>query len=84
MQFLKRITSSFILLPITFFLIYKGSFIFNVFILIVFLINIFEWYKMSNNKNYNFIGYIFLPISFYATYLIRNNHDNDSIFIFFL
>ena len=33
----------------------------------------YEWYMMSKNKAYHFFGYIFLLLSFYTAYLIRED-----------
>ena len=69
----KRILSSIILIPIVFFFVVKGSFLFNFLILICFFITSYEWYKMARNKKYYFPGILFLFISFYCVYEIRVN-----------
>ncbi len=69
----KRIFSSLILIPIVLFFIVKGSFIFNFFISICFLITSHEWHKMSRNKSYYLLGFLFLLFSFYSAYEIRTN-----------
>jgi len=69
----KRILSSLILVPITFFFIIKGSFLFNFFILICFLITSYEWHMMSKKKLYHILGLLFLILSFYSAYEIRTN-----------
>ncbi len=68
----KRILSSIILIPITFFFIFKGSLFFLFFISICFLVTSYEWHMMSKKKKYNIYGFIFLVISFYTAYLLRN------------
>ena len=68
----KRILSSIILIPITFFFIFKGSLFFIFFISICFLVTSYEWHMMSKKKKYNIYGFIFLLISFYTAYLLRN------------
>ena len=73
----KRILSSLILIPIALFFIIEGSFIFNFFILICFLITSYEWHKMSRNKSYYLFGIFFLLLSFYSAYEIRTNMDVD-------
>ena len=78
----KRIISSLILIPITFFLIIKGSLYFVFFLIICFLITIYEWHTMSRNKNYYLVGLFFLFFSFYCTYNLRVNFDEESLFIF--
>ncbi len=73
----KRILSSLILIPVTIFIIIEGSFIFNFFILICFLITSYEWRKMSRNKSYYLFGIFFLLFSFYSAYEIRTNMVGD-------
>ena len=84
----KRIFSSIILIPIAIFFIIKGSFLFNFFIIIIFLISSYEWYMMSKKKNYQYFGYFFLIFSFYAVYQLRNNFGDESesliVFLFIL
>ena len=73
----KRIISSIILIPIALFFIIKGSFLFNFFILICFFITSFEWYLMTKKPLYKIFGLIFLILSFYSIYKIRNDFPND-------
>ena len=68
---IKRILSSFILIPFALFIIIEGSFLFNFFILICFLIALYEWHKMSWKKSYYLFGLFFLLFSFYSVYEIR-------------
>ncbi len=81
-ELIKRILSTLILIPITFILIIKGSFFFNFFILICLLIALYEWHAMSKNRRYNIFGHIFLLFSFYSAYLIRNDFEKNSLFVF--
>ena len=69
----KRILSSIILIPIALFFIIKGAFFFNFFIIICLFITTYEWYMMSKNKAYHLFGYVFLLLSFYSAYLIRED-----------
>ena len=78
----KRILSSLVLIPVTIFFIFKGSFFFNLFIFICFLISIYEWQMMSKKKSYNILGHIFLIFSYYSVFFIRNNLEANSLFIF--
>ena len=82
----KRIFSSIILIPIAIFFIIKGSFLFNFFITIFFLVTSYEWYMMSVKKKIiNYFGYFFLIFSFYAVYQLRNNFgDEMKVYIVFL
>ena len=79
-EFIKRIFSSFILIPIVLFFIIKGSFFFNFFILVMLLIASYEWHYLSFKKVYYLPGIIFIFFSFYAFYFLRNEGD----FRFFL
>ena len=68
----KRIFSSILLIPISFFCIIKGSFFFNTFIIFIFIVASYEWFIMSKNKSYHIFGYFFLILSIYCCYLLRN------------
>ena len=83
-ELIKRFLSSIILVPLTIFFIIKGSFIFNFFLIICFIITTYEWYKMTKNKSYSIIGIIFLLFSFYSIYKIRNNFDLEFIYLLFV
>ena len=84
LEFIKRMLSSIILLPFTFFIIVEGSFIFITFITICFFISIFEWNNMSKKKRYNKIGFIFLFFSFLCIYNLRINSDDNYISFLFI
>tara|TARA_Y100000768_G_scaffold387792_1_gene380304 strand:- start:1330 stop:1980 length:651 start_codon:yes stop_codon:yes gene_type:complete len=71
----NRILSSIVLIPFSLFFIIKGSYFFNLFILICLIISFYEWYLMSKSKFYNIPGYLFLIISFSTLYILRNNTD---------
>tara|TARA_Y100000590_G_scaffold344444_1_gene393860 strand:- start:514 stop:1155 length:642 start_codon:yes stop_codon:yes gene_type:complete len=81
-ELLKRILSAIILIPLVAFFIIKGGIYFNFFILVCFLIALYEWHMMSKNKLYSLYGYIFLFFSFYSTYLFRNELGNEMLFLF--
>ena len=76
-EIIKRILSSIILIPIVIFFIIKGSFLFNCFIFICFLITTYEWLKLSKKNLFKFFGTIFIVISFYTMFRIRNEFDKD-------
>ena len=74
-EFEKRILSSIILIPSSFFIILKGSLLFNLFLLICFIVTSFEWLVMSKKKRKNVVRTsvthsavphvpVFVPISF--------------------
>ena len=67
----KRILTSLILIPITFFFIYKGSFFFILFLIINFFLSIYELIKLNKKKIIKLIGITFLFLSFYFAYLLR-------------
>ncbi len=81
-EIIKRILSSFVLIPIALFFIIKGSFFFTFFIITCFVITLYEWHMMSKKKNYNIFGFIFLIFSFYSVYFIRNELDKHGLLIF--
>ena len=69
----KRFISSLIILPITLLFIINGSLFFMFFLSILFLVTSYEWVKMSKKKIlYKFFGVIFLILSFYSAFLLRN------------
>ena len=76
-EIIKRILSSIILLPTVLFFIIKGSFLFNFFIFICFLITTYEWLKLSKNNLFKVFGTIFIAISFYTIFKIRNEFDRE-------
>ena len=82
-ELIKRIVSSIILIPIALFFIIKGTYYFNFFILICFVITAYEWHMMSKKKSYHIFGFIFLIFSFY-TVLYQRNYDGDDNKIFLL
>ena len=84
LEFIKRILSSIILLPLTFFIIIEGSFLFIIFITLCFFISIYEWNILTKEKKYNKIGFIFLFISFLCIYNLRINSDDDYSFFLFV
>jgi len=76
-EIVKRILSSIILIPTVLFFIIKGSFLFNFFIFICFLITTYEWLKLSKNNLFKLLGTIFIIISFYTIFKIRNEFDRE-------
>ena len=76
-EIIKRILSTIILIPTVLFFIIKGSFLFNFFIFFCFLITTYEWLKLSKNNLFKFSGTIFIIISFYTIFKIRNEFDQD-------
>jgi len=64
----KRILSSVILIPLSFYFIVSDSYLLLFFILICLLVSIYEWHKMTKKKNYKIFGIFFLFFSFYTFY----------------
>jgi len=84
-EFQKRIISTLILIPLTFFFIIKGSFFFIFLLITGFAVTSYEWYMMTKKKKYHLIGYFFLILSFYSAYLLRNfDNDEKGILFFFV
>ena len=79
-EFINRIISSIILIPIALFFVIKGSFFFNFFILICFIVTSYEWHMMSKNSPYTLLGFIFIIFSFYTVYYLRNEFYGDYIY----
>lgn len=67
-EFIKRLLSSIILLPLTFYFIIQGSFFLIFFTVICFIVASYEWHMMSKKKPYNFYGFLFLIFSFFTFY----------------
>ena len=78
---IKRILSSIVLLPITLFLIIKGTILFDIFLTIILAITLKEWHKMTKSKSYYLSGLIFIFISFYTIYKFI---DFENSYIYFL
>jgi len=79
----KRFLSSLILLPVSFYLIYEGSLLFNIFLIIIFGFAVFEFIKFKLNFFFKIIGLIYILISFFSIFLFRNI-QNENNFVFFL
>ena len=68
----KRILSSTILIPVSFFFIFEGSITFIFFLSIIFLAMSFEWFKMTKKKELiRILGLFFLFFSFYSAIYLR-------------
>ena len=79
-EFIKRVISSIMLIPIVLFFVIKGSFFFNFFILLCFLIVSYEWHMMSKKRSYYIFGFIFIFFSFYSIYHLRNDFVDGYIY----
>ena len=77
----KRILSSIILLPLSFFFIIKGSAFFILFLAILFVIACLEWFRMTKKIEYKIFGTLFLLFSFYTVYFFRDRDLLDFLLI---
>ena len=83
-ELIRRTISSIILIFLSIFVIAQGGIIFNLFILIVFFISIYEWNKISYKKIYLYLGIFFLIFAFYSIYKIRNDFNDEYVYILFV
>ena len=80
----KRVLTSIILIPVSFFFIIQGSFIFILFLSLIFLITGMEWLKMTKNKDLlRILGLFFLFLSFFSTIYLRQ-YVGLNFFIFLI
>ena len=71
-EFEKRILSSFIVIPIALFFVIKGSTFFTFFLSIFFLATSYEWFKMTKKNLIKIFGILYLCVTFYSAFLLRN------------
>ena len=83
-NFIKRIISSVILIPLVFFFIFSETILFNFFIFICLVISIFEWLKMTRKFFWKLAGIIFLIFSFYATFNLKNYLNYEYFYLLFV
>ena len=81
-EFLKRVLTSVVLLPLSYLIIVKGSYLFAIFLSICLMVTCFEWYKMTLSKKYSLFGFIFIFFSFFCTYNLRNMDDENNLYLF--
>ncbi len=79
----KRILSSIILIPISIFFIFQGSFFFGFFLSIFFLATSYEWLKMNRINFLKIIGVCYLFLAFIFAFLLREKFTLE-IFILIL
>ena len=72
-EFKLRFLSSIILLPTFLFIIFQGSYLFYISLIICMLISFKEWLHLTTNKFHRFFGLFFIIISFYSLFKLRNN-----------
>ena len=80
----KRILSSILLIPISFFFIIQGSVLFIFFLSLIFLTTSFEWFKMTKkNDLLRIFGLFFLIFSFWTAIYLRQ-YIGLNFFIFLI
>ena len=80
-ELIKRILSSIILVPLSLFFIFKGSFFFILFLTIIFLISSTEWLKMTKNIELKVFGIMFLLFSLYTSFYLRDRDLVDFLIL---
>jgi len=81
-EFLKRIVSSLILLPLAIYIIIYGKILFKIFLIICLIVTLYEWISMKKNKLLNFSGLFFLLFTFFLAYKLRYEfNDNYTFFL---
>ena len=81
-NFLKRLFTSLLILPLFIFIIIRGGSLFNLFLIVIFFLSFFEWTKINLNNFLSVVlGMFFLIFSFYSAFLIRENIEYN-LFLF--
>ena len=70
----KRLFTALIISIISYFIIFNGGLLFSIYLMLIFSLSIFEWYKLSKNKLIFIIGSLFLIISCAITIYLRNDN----------
>ena len=83
-EFLNRILTSVILLPILFYsTVYSGIYLI-ILLIIFFLLSVYEIVKNTKNILFIFLSSILLLLSFYSFYYLRNNTEYSLIILFWI
>ena len=83
-ELIQRIISSIILLPSIILIIIKGSYYFNILIVLCFFISIFEWQEITKKKIFKFFGFFFIIFSFYSIYKLHNYTNDGYLYVLFV
>lgn len=83
-ELIKRIFSSIFLLPIIIFIIFKGKIYFNILLIFCLIISFYEWSYIVKKNFLKILGFLFLIISFYSIYKLRNEFNVDYVYIYFV
>ena len=81
-ELIKRLITSIFILTVTVYSIYLGALIFNLFLLLIFIISLIEWKNLTNNRIIFTLGLLFLILSLISVYILR--YENFHFFIFIL
>ena len=81
-ELFKRIISSIVILPIALYFIVKGSFFFSFFLIIFFLATSYEWININKILIIRFFGTIFLLLTSYFAYLLREDVLGGGLYLF--
>ena len=83
-EFIKRLFSSIVLIPIALYFVIKGSNFFVFFLCTIFVISVFEWLKLSQKFILaKVLGTFFLFFSFCLAYLLREKFGLN-VFLFII
>ena len=84
-ELIKRILSSLILIPIALLFVIEGGIFFIFFLSIIFLATSYEWIRMSKkNDLVKILGIIFLFLSFFSAYKLKNYAGTNSFLLIIL
>ena len=83
-ELIKRIISTFVLIPLVLYFIIKGSYFFTFFLFLCFLISVYEWKRITKKNNLFITGLIFLSLSFLAANTLRVSSNDDYYTIFLI
>ncbi len=75
-EIVKRVASSILLIPAVIFIIYNGSVLFNLFLILCFIISIKELFNLTKIIPIRLFGIFFLLISLYSFYCLKYNFEN--------
>ena len=73
-EIFKRILSSLILIPVSVIVILDGKIFFEIFLILIFFISLWELKNITINKFLFYLSLSFFLISFLTIYNIRNYH----------
>ena len=80
-ELIKRLFTSIIFAFLTFFFIFQGGFIFDIFLLCLLFISFYEWFNLQPKKLILFLGSTFLIACFLSAYILRNESFNYFLLI---